>query len=425
LQIIKRLKIVSKKAFVETIVLTLLAIYFGLLFDETDPLGLHARGSLSIYLYVLIFLSLFYGTVSGLVSLVIFFFFSEYYYDLNSYTVHFSYALLTFFIGEFHFHWRYRLSHQEEENRFLQEKLEEVGRNYFLLKASHEQIEKNYILKPVSIRNSLQQIRELHLESEEALYEELLELLGRIATLEAAAFYLYEEGRHKKVAGVGEEVPFIAGDQLVIRAREDESLTYVSIGEMEESIEQNYLAAIPAFQADGEYKGMLLIKKMSFLGFNKDTLLTFSLFISYFVDHVRVLDAAKPILNKYPDTTPEFVRELFKLNRLYSKFRLESTMVIFKITKSHYAESMSTSIESTLRGLDISFSTNQGDVYLTAVLLPLTDHQGAENFLTRTIERLRTDLGEQELANLSRSVISVKEQPAEELIDLVYRTLYA
>lgn len=421
----KRLKIVSTKAFVETIAITLLAIYFGLLFDETDPLSLYGRASLSIYLYVLIFLSLFYGTVSGLVSLVIFFFFSEYYYDLNSYTVHFSYALLTFFIGEFHFHWKYRLSHQEEENRYLHEKLEEVGRNYFLLKASHEQIEKNYILKPVSIRKTLQEIRALHLQGDRPLYGELLDLLGRIATLESAAFYVYEEGQHKKVAGVGEEVPFIAHDALVVRAREDASLTYIAIGEMGDEIDQNYLAAVPAFLASGEYKGMLLIKKMSFLGFNKDTLLSFSLFVSYFIDHIGVLETVRPILKKYPDTTPEFVRELFKLNRLYTKFRLESTMVIFKITEAHFAESMSMNIESTLRGLDISFTANQGDVYLTAVLLPLTDYEGAETFLKRTIERLLSDLGEMEPANISHKVVSVKDQPAGELIDTVYRTLYA
>jgi len=120
--------------------------------------------------------------------------------------------LLTFIFGEFHILWERRINRLKEENRYFSEKLDDLGKEMFVLRASYEQLERSYILKPFSIRNSLKELRRKLLDKGEIALADFMSFLEKITGIEDASLYLKRERSPVEISRIGSGAPWDEND---------------------------------------------------------------------------------------------------------------------------------------------------------------------------------------------------------------------
>ena len=145
-------------AYIETLFLT--AFYFGAgyLLNRNDILFI--SGDLTFLTGFLAVVTLYFGTGSGLFSLGIFVVIMFSFYPDFDHNVFLKELVLVFIFGEFHFYWNKTITSLKRLTESQEERFEELGKAFYALKVSHDQLELNYVLKPVSLRRSLLNIIE-------------------------------------------------------------------------------------------------------------------------------------------------------------------------------------------------------------------------------------------------------------------------
>jgi len=380
----------SFSAYVETSILVIISIFIGWYFFPQDPLLLNSN--FSFFIFVLTIITLFYGFAAAaigltLMALTIYFFYPSFYYETFSF-----YLLLAFILSEFHFFWYRKLKEAEETNNFLREKLEENAKNLFVLKTSHDQLEKHYILKPMSIRATLKEIKKLISENKELAIREFSKLLSRVCGIESGAFFLIKEKEFIKISNIGKkEIKIKPNDPLVESVLEDKTIKYLTVSNF---LESNYKAVLPAFDNKNEIVGLFIIEDISFLNLNKDNMLTISLFISYFINSYQNILEFLDYKKRFPNIEEFFIKEIYKLTEIFKNFKKESSFVIFSFPKDLYSERFIKKIESSLRGIDILIDYCENSICKVVVLLPLTSEIGAEEFSNRINYFLNNDFNE-------------------------------
>ncbi|MDQ7066885.1 MAG: hypothetical protein Q9M40_02155 [Sulfurimonas sp.] len=66
--------------------------------------------------------------------------------------------MMTLIFSEFHYYWGQKIKQAEIQANYRGAKLDELSKAFYTLKISHDQLEKNYVVKPMSIRNSIEYI---------------------------------------------------------------------------------------------------------------------------------------------------------------------------------------------------------------------------------------------------------------------------
>ncbi|WP_456399829.1 PelD GGDEF domain-containing protein [Persephonella sp.] len=399
------------RMFIESILLSSLFVLFGYIWNNNDPLFLHVEGNITYYIFVVILLTLYYGLLSGILSMFVFGLSALFLYQTFPYQTFFWYLLITFALGEFQQYYRRRIERVEEENSFLKDKIEELGRNFFTLKISHDQIEKNYVLKPLSIRSVLNDIRKMIITGEnQDLFKNFLMLISRFTNIDSGSLYIKEGNKFKRVASVGKGAEFNEKDPLIEQALADNASTYVAVSRLNGEVLSDYLAVIPAVNIHGEIKGILLISEMPFLNLNKDNLLTINVFITYLFDEYSNINNMKSIIEKYPDIDVSFLKEVQKLIHLNKKFQIESSIVVFFMEKTDFLESMFIEIEKNVRGFDLSLRYSGDLKEKLIILLPFTGDLGAVEFVDRIKGQISEKFGEGNGKRLKNRILSVNKE---------------
>ncbi len=329
---------------------------------------LYYKESFNIYLYLMAIISLYYGVIYGL-EFYILYFGAEFliYHTLNYYNIAHYFGFL-FIFSEFMYFWNKKIKTVESENGYLKDRIEEISSSYYLLKISHDELEKAYILKPFSIRESLREIRELIKRDKNQAYNNFSMLLKKLFKLEKASLYIKTpDDRYILAHHIGEKVPFIENDPLLEDAFENHNMTYViNLGESK----SKYLAVLPVLSLQNELKGVLLIKEMPFFNLTKDNLIIISLFLTYFINSLQI---TKKYRFPFPD--PFINSEIEKLIFLSKKYNIESYIVIYKIED----EMQRLQIKENLRGMDIGFDYEDK----LGVILPFTSSISLMKFIDR------------------------------------------
>ncbi|GEM_PF-489610 len=366
-------------AYLETALFTVFAIAIGWYFSPEDPLLL--QKPFSYFIFVVTIITLFYGfsaavIILSVMALAMLFFYESFHYEIFS-----LYILLAFVLSEFHFYWHRKLKEHEEINDFLNDRLEENAVNLFVIKTSHDQLEKNYILKPMSIRETLKEIKDLVRKDPKNAFEEFSKLLSRVCGIESGAFYIKEGSIYKKVSNIGNSaVELVLHDPLVENAIENKNANYLAVSNVEHT---RYTAVVPAVDTHGEIMGIFLVKEISFLNLNRDNMLTLALFLTYFIN-IYLNDKSFGDINKeYPEIPDFFIKELQRLSLLNQKFKTESSLVVFEFPFFAENELLSTKIERSLRGMDIMYAQCDDSRCKIVTLLPLTSLLGADSFVNR------------------------------------------
>jgi len=347
------------------IVLLFIITYFGSKYvSPNDPLFFASQ--FNIYFYLLVVIALFYGFFSALFYLALFFSVEYIFYQKINFDNLYQYFIIMLILSEFYYFWKNKITKLKETNKYINTRLETIGTAYYLLKLSHDEIEQNYILKPFSIRNVLQEIKKLMRQNPKESIQNFLLLLERIFKIERASLYIFENDDYKLTKTIGEKVDLNLKDPLIKRVLTKKELVFSDISKDESS---EYLAVIPLISLTHDIKGLFLIKEIPFFNLSKDNLLMISLFLSYFVNTFSKIEKYK----KY-GLDEEFLNEIDKLLFLEKKYHIQAFLVIFKGDDLDLLN-----IKKTLRGSDIYYKTE----HKLMILFPFMSIHGVKNFISR------------------------------------------
>ena len=398
----------------EILVLTAGLAFAGYLLNPEDPFLVNER--ITYLMVLLTVLTLYYGLGAGLIALFISTILILYFYETFPTDYFLWHALLTLIMGEFNFYWRRHMERATLKSSYLEDKLDDMARNFILLKESHNQLERAYLVKPVSIRSILYDVREAIARSErEEAYRILMNLLSTNFKLSKGAIYRKDDGAFRLAASAGEAVPLDTKDPLVRRAIEEERVCYISMLDLEREASK-YLAVVPLI--DGEPKLLMLIKEMPFVSLNKDNLFLFYVLLHYLYKEEKVLEEIAPLAERFSDVSVDFLKELKTHYDLKCTLDVESTLVAFYVRKSSL--DVEEIIRDNLRTLDVICKVDRDDKEIFLILLPFAGMEDAKGFYKRLRRTLINYMGLETFTNnVNHRFFHLTEEPYELLKDML------
>ncbi|MDD5400073.1 MAG: PelD GGDEF domain-containing protein [Sulfurimonas sp.] len=383
-----KLAAITKKlhdyAYFETIVIVSLYLVVGYIIDSNDICM--TAGNIPYMLILLAVITLFHGFESGMIATGILASAMWYFYPVFLYVDFLISLMMTLIFSEFHYYWTKRIREAQTNSQYYEIKLNELSKAFYTLKTSHDQLEKNYVIKPMSLRHSIRIIKESNIIQEDK-YENFLKLLETSYNVSIATIvYKQDIGDNFKIISKTvdtiEDINF--KDLLIIDALEKRKPVYISD---EATKKSKYIAVIPALYME-EIVGLLLIEKMPFMSFNKENLTSVSILFEYFSNEMR----KQKILIEHTDlgviTDDEFRFEYFRLYDLYKHYRIDSISFVFKIKDPLLVERLYTTTQKLLRSLDIVTLVKQEKYQYVVLLFPFADKASAFGFMNRLLNRL-------------------------------------
>ncbi|MEZ0323578.1 MAG: hypothetical protein ABWJ98_04635 [Hydrogenothermaceae bacterium] len=226
-------KELNLKFIVAEIILFILIVYLiGYFLNRSDPLFFNSKVNFLIHLLPISILTLFYGIFAGFLYFIAFSGLTMLTYDKVNYE-YLSYLFLFLLVfSEFWFYWDKRIKEAEEKFKYTDSKLRDTARTLLLTKLSHDMLERFYIVKPVSLRKVIFDLRKEILEHEISR-EEVLEKLFSIITSnfsveKGAIFEVNKNFDLKFMAGNTDIKEPNRSDPLIDSAMSKKMLTYIS-----------------------------------------------------------------------------------------------------------------------------------------------------------------------------------------------------
>lgn len=374
----------------ESAIITAIACGLGWWASPDDPLLL--RGNFPWLLLAPLLIALRYGVMLGVFSILGLVADWGLFAKLAEEVQHFPRTwfagsmLLTLICGEFNAIWNIREERREESNAYLSERLTRLTRRYLLLRLSHDRIEQELLVKPGSLRDALQQLREKRemASTENPLpgAEDLLQMMAQYCQLEAAAIYLPNDETGEQpgpvIASLGHPPGLNADDPMLHEVMEQHTLTHVA-----EHLERsNHLAIAPLLTADDKLLGILVISHMPFFAVNQENMQFISLLLGYYADVVHVSDGVVELQQQLPGCEHLFVEELLRVRRVHQRIGITSHVVAFRL-EGEEGKQIAAEISRMRRGLDVLCTIEHGEEILLVVLLPLATTAASQGYIMR------------------------------------------
>ncbi|HLX02116.1 MAG TPA: GAF domain-containing protein, partial [Trinickia sp.] len=234
----------------------------------------------------------------------------------------------TIVAGHFGDTWGTRAARSRSINAYLNDRLVAITDSHYLLRLSHERLEKDLLSKPTTLRDSITELRRLtvthpvspaaHAERSAAPNLEtlpgaqrLLEFVAQACQIEVAALYPVTGGKSalNAVAAVGGPFEFDAKDELVTHALTTRGVAHLRVDDSRH-IDSRYIVCAPMLNADNELRAVLVVKRMPFLSLNADNLLLLLVLLGYYADGIEHSQHVQDILDAVPGCPYEFALEL-------------------------------------------------------------------------------------------------------------------
>jgi hypothetical protein len=375
----------------ETFVLPFIAVMLGLWLNPHDPLWTQARFPWAWFAPVV--LALRYGPLAGIGGagglLLAWLLLNP--DGLNSFPkmTYLGGLILVMVIGEFSSLWVARTRRAESVQRYLDQRLEFLTHQHYLLRLSHDRLEQDLISRPMAMRDALGSMRnlvtgDLH-ESDSICADALLRLLSQYCQLEVAALHQLTDGviTPEPLGTLGSTTPLTPDDPLITHALETGQLCHISQSVAENDNPSRYLIAAPLTNLNGQCFGLLLVEHMPFFSLQDEVLQTINLLLGYYADSLSVQALAYPIRNSFPDCPPEFAFELQRLWHIRQSSKVVSTVVLLEIRDQPGLHDLAQQIQRQKRALDENWLIAGVDRCFLATLMPLSSASAAEGYLSR------------------------------------------
>lgn len=426
----------------ETIVLCVLGFVFSSAAVPTDPFGLHQDFP---WLWLVpALLAMRYGTAIGVTAVVTFVFL---WLALPRFGWHPEWLLqefpkgfflggliLVLICGQFADLWTSRTRRLRAVNAYLDERLNTLTKNHFLLRLSHERLEQDLLAKPLTLRETLARLRVLTGNRQHTDHSglpgasEFMQLLGQSCQLEIAALYgLADDGVHlaEPVAVLGTAITLDLNDPLLRYCLTEGMLAHVQteeIGPLERSASR-YVICAPLMPSTGQSVGLLVVEKLPFFALNDDVLQLLSVLIGYYADGVRLGEIASRILDAVPTCPPELALDVMRLHRIRIEAGIESSLVALVFANDDASLDLFAQVKRLKRGVDLAWELNGAQHSALITLLPLAGSAAVDGYVLRIESALQNQFGAGFLAN-NVTIHTARlgyVDPADMLINLVRR----
>jgi len=407
------LKMLHDYAYVETVVILALYFFIGYLINPDDICMLHK--DVPYILVLLAVITLFHGFENGVLAMAIVTTAMWYFYPSFDHIQFLVVLMMTMIYSEFHYYWIKKIQTAEINADYRGVKLDELAKAFYTLKISHDQLEKNYVIKPMSIRNSMEHIINTNKEindvyemnqREREYYLHFLVLLGKSFNVESA-IVIYkkdtqsDEPLSEKNANIvfGEGVEEVKAEEvfknfLVDKAISRMTAIYISdkFGEPTTipDISSDYLAALPAIQS-GKVVSVLVIKKMPFMAFNRENLTSVSILLEYLSIEIGYRDILESTDEVDIIKDENFRVEYARLKYLYTKYQVVSILMVLRIDNELQSVRVYDKIVRMLRSLDMATMIEQNGFYYIVLMFPLHDKAAALGYLNRLLGTLHEE----------------------------------
>ena len=369
----------------ETLLLPLLAMGLGLMWAPQDPLQVQASFPWSWLAPVV--LALRYGPMAGLVGASVllagWLALNAGHWDIFPQLYFLGGLILVMLVGEFSSLWQARARRAETLQLYLDQRLEHLVRQHYLLRLSHDRLEQELIGRPMSMRDALSGLRDAG-RSDEQDPQALLRLLAQYCQLESAAIHAVAGGQidAQPAASLGAYGPLQAEDPLLLQALQQGRLCHIS--EIQNGHQETrYLVAAPLPDLAGEIYGLLLVQEMPFFALQEENLQTLQLLLGYYTDGLSMDALARPLLRQFPDCPPLFAFELQRVAHIHASARVPSVIVALEFQQRALEQNLPAQVARLKRELDEAWLITAPRRQLLAVLMPLGNGTTAEGYIRR------------------------------------------
>jgi len=401
-------------AYLETFTLVSLYLIVGYLIDPNDVCMLNAQ--ISYMLILLSIITLFHGFENGLLALALLAAAIWFFYPIFEYTEFLVALMMTMIFSEFHYFWTKKIKKAELDSNYRGVKLDELSKSFYALKISHDQLEKNYVVKPMSIRNSISEIIQQKIKIDEdktididartkEYYKNFMILLEKSFNVnKSLVIYktlsnrniLSQENALQSCSSICnvKNLEDVFNNYLVDRAISRQQAVFISDEkgnpDLNSEDETKFIAAIPSV-SNGEVISVLAIETMPFMAFNRENLTSIAILLEYLSlsvvkeDSLYLSDELDSIVDK------DFRNEYIRLKRLYDKYDVESTTLVIKMDNELQTLKVEERVLKMLRSLEFTTTLHNEKHYYIINLFPLHDKSSAVGYVNRLISMLEDE----------------------------------
>ncbi|WP_234484896.1 PelD GGDEF domain-containing protein [Noviherbaspirillum pedocola] len=293
--------------------------------------------------------------------------------------------------GQFSDVWNARNRRLRAVNAYLDERLNTLTKNHFLLRLSHERLEQDLLTRPLTLRETLQRLRDNSLKAgAEGLpaVQDFLQLLAQSCQLEIAAVHALDAAGRPlpaPAAAIGAPDALALDDPLLRFAIERQALSHVQSEGLtpEGRGASRYLICAPLAPSRGAAIGLLVVERLPFFALNDDLLKLLTVLIGYYADGVEAGAAVRGVHALVPSCPPALALDLVRLSRIRAEVDIASALVALVFEKSDPGRDMYELVRRTRRGVDIAWELERSDRRIIITLLPLAGEAAVEGYLRR------------------------------------------
>ena len=309
--------------------------------------------------------------------------------------------ILVMLSGEFSSLWLARARRAEGVGLYLDQRLEYLTHQYYLLRLSHDRLEQDLVARPMAMRDALSALHSINDAGDEygpAIVDEyklmggegLLRLLAQYCQIEVAALYSATADAFvtQPVALLGQSAQngqFHVEDSLVQHALNKNCLAHIGNSPSTDAKASRYVIVAPLSAFSGKRLGLLAVERIPFFALHEETLQTLNLLLGYYTDGLITRQLAAPVLAAIPSCPDEFAAEVQRLCRVYRESRISSVFVAFEF-RINNEEDMAAHIRRQKRSLDVNWLIEEEEEQKHRVLItlmPLAGEAAAEGYLAR------------------------------------------
>jgi polysaccharide biosynthesis protein PelD len=390
----------SRFAWAETAIITIAALALAWLFDRADPLLLKT-GFPWLWL-VPTLIALRYGVIAGLGSGVLLALVWAFGYPAGTVwptTFFVGGSVLVILAGHFADTWNVRADRANSVNDYLNERLTALTDNHYLLRLSHERLERDLLTRPTTLRDSINELRQLSAgnaaDATDAATRlpgtaRLIEFVARACQIEVAALYAVSGDKlaASPLATVGEPFELDAADPLVTLALANGQLAHLKSPDVLAS-GSKYIACAPLISASGETRALLVVERMPFLSLNHDNLQLLFVLLGYYGDGLEYARATHELMEAVPGCPSDFGLEYGRLVQLHQRSGIESSVVALSFPRDEEHDSLFEHVLRRGRSADLAWPLQTSKRSVLVNLMPLADATGVAGYLARIETNLR------------------------------------
>lgn len=381
---------------VEAIALPAVALVVSSIFDQENPLLINQPFP---WLWIApVLIALRYGILPGLLSIGVLM--SSLLWSPQSFN---SWApailgggILTVVCGEFARMWHSKNEQEIIKNELFEARIEHITNNLYISQISHSRLEQNLIYKPISLRSSLQELKQSIKEENGVLSGELarrtLYLINQNCGVYCAAIYkLDSQNNPIIVATLGDFGELNELDQVYLDTIE--SRKNHCINNINNFSSKSYISAyiIPDNYSESSY--ILIVSEVSFFSIDKQNFQVIAVIFQYVIRQITSIKKTHNIFNRWPDCPLLFAHEFMICAELKLKYDVDSALIIYEIKES--AETIIAELVKACRGLDTIWIHSIENKTQVIFLLPFsgsTAIQGHKNRIEQLIIKNNYDI---------------------------------